>query len=121
MSAFFQIPLLYIAFHAMADPQFSDPTSEADHFFKLSIHLLRRMVGPFNLVYFVLQGIQKSAQRRNLTLPDQSVQILNEVERDRPAVAGLDAVRSLYPVDLSTLHEDLEGSRLENLLKGHTS
>ncbi|GAB7345657.1 hypothetical protein MBLNU457_3946t2 [Dothideomycetes sp. NU457] len=121
MSAFFQIPLLYIAFHAMNDPQFSDPSSEADHFFKLAIHLLRRMVGPFNLVYLVLQGIQKSAQKRNLTLPEQSQQILNELEQERPAIANLDAVRSLYPVDLSTLHEDLEGSRLENLLGKQSS
>lgn len=116
MSAFFQIPLLYIAFHAMMDPQLSDPDSEADHFFKLSIHLLRRMVGPFNLVYLVLQGIQRSAERRHLTLPEASQTMLYDVERERPATINFKIVRSMYPVDLSSLHGDLDGSRLENLL-----
>ena len=118
----FSAPLLHVAFETMQclpSISASDPMAdtEPETFFVLCVRILRRMAEPFVVVRFLLRGIRRAAARMASTLPVEAVSVFEELDRNRPQIAGVDVARSSLPVDLSLLPTDLEASKLENVMR----
>lgn len=112
----FTAALLHVTFEIMPTLATSEEGSDTHFFFDLCSRLLMQMVEPFVVVHMVMRGIRQAATRMKVTFPRASQDMFEQLEKTSPRIPGVDSVRSFYPVDLSLVQSDLEGSRLENLL-----
>ena len=112
----FTAPLLHVTFEIMPSLATCQDGSESHFFFDLCTRMLKQMTEPFVVVHMIMRGIRQAAARMEITFPAASFAIYDDLERFGPRIPGLDKAKSFYPVDLSLVQTDLEGSRLENLL-----